>query len=749
MDNLFDPYNAWLDIPADAAIDHYILLGIRRYESDLVLIATSARDRTTALLNIASRIPPTKLRILTQVIDEVRAAELCLITAESKQAYDAGLREETLDDFDFALHPPVVHAPLIETDIPHASYSRLIDFYPKTPVHQVPQLDTGDDLEESWQTVVFNGSPQDLVIEGEADADGLHRSLPRRLSYRTHTRLALLIMAPLTWIALFILGNARSDYLWFLSPQKSQFLVTLFFEPPFHPFHGRLNSGGGSPIELIVGDPDVTEEEELEEEVDFFNEELEEEESETEEELEIEEVTPTMIQSLFQRPDSLDPSELLSSLGSTNEKSISFPIDINDMMREAGLSDENLSKLIDRWTKPAKPGYVTRPPSAPSALESRTTGGRAGAIRKGGGSPGSESAVEAALRWLANHQNRDGSWSFDYTHDDKCSGFANPGDDISPGNSPMVGATGLALLPFLAAGYTHLPAKNNKHEYVVRKGLVYLVGKMDPGSGKLYDSKYWHYHMYSHGIAACALVEAYGMTQDRKLKLPAQKAINYITASQKPQTGGWHYTPTYKGPGDTSVACWQVTALNSAVVADLDVPGHVKSQANKWLDSVGFDKSEYGGGFSRYGYMEPRARRGEKIFDQDGAMTASGLLCRTFLGTKKEDPGQRKGVEWLAAMGPARDNIYLNYHATMVMFQNDGPKGKLWKKWNNMMRELMIESQVKQGPDAGSWYFAGNHGHTGGRLMSTCMSAMILEVYYRYRSVFQDKSDATKDFPLE
>ena len=243
------------------------------------------------------------------------------------------------------------------------------------------------------------------------------------------------------------------------------------------------------------------------------------------------------------------------------------------------------------------------------------------------------------LQWLANHQNRDGSWSFDHTQGDKCSGFANPGDDISPENSPMVGATGLALLPFLAAGYTHLPAKNNKYEYVVRKGLAYLVSKMDRASGKLYDSKYWHYHMYSHGIAACALVEAYGMTQDGKLKLPAQKAIKYIAASQKP-SGGWHYTPSYNGHGDTSVTCWQVMAIKSAVMAYLDVPRHVKKKADKWLDSVGFEWPKSGAGFSRYGYVQPVQR--DKIDNNDGAMTAAGLLCRVHLGTKKDEPGQHK-----------------------------------------------------------------------------------------------------------
>ena len=170
--------------------------------------------------------------------------------------------------------------------------------------------------------------------------------------------------------------------------------------------------------------------------------------------------------------------------------------------------------------------------------------------------------------------------------------------------------------------------------------------------------------------------------------------------------------------------------------------------ANKWLDSVGFDPSEYGG-FSRYGYREALARDYAGIFDEDGAMTALGLLCRNYLGTKKDDPGQRKGVEWLGARGPARNNVYYNYHATMVMYQNDGPKGQTWKNWNKVMRDMLINSQVKQGDDAGSWYYSGNHGEAGGRLMSTCLCAMTLEVYYRYLPVYQQKNLDQDDFPID
>jgi len=476
--------------------------------------------------------------------------------------------------------------------------------------------------------------------------------------------------------------------------------------------------------ELVIGDPDVTEEEELEEETDDpLNEELEEEESETEEE--IEEVTAPV-------DTQVEAPEFTINTQQDDVSLAASAVEFSDFATESAFSGDVAADMGG---------------AAASGLGSRTTGGRAGAVRRGGGNKGSESAVEAALRWLANHQNRDGSWSFNHTAGDKCSGFANPGDVPVQGPSPKMGATGMALLPFLAAGYTHFPAKNNKYEYVVRKGLAYLVGNMDPQSGRLYESNgYHHYHMYSHGIAACALAEAYGMTQDQKLKLPAQKALNYIAAAQDTGDGGWMYTPN--NGGDTSVVCWQIMALKSGILSYLTVPGHVKSTANKWLDSVGFEPSEYGGGFSRYGYRDATAR--EHKGNGDAAMTALGLLCRTYLGTKKDDPGQRKGVEWIASKGPGRDNVYYNYHATMVMYQNDGPKGPLWKKWNNVMRPMLINSQVQQGPDAGSWYYGGNHGDDGGRLMITCLCAMTLEVYYRYQSAYKGgEGGAEEDFPLE
>jgi hypothetical protein len=366
------------------------------------------------------------------------------------------------------------------------------------------------------------------------------------------------------------------------------------------------------------------------------------------------------------------------------------------------------------------------------------TAGRSAAVRRSGGNASSEAAVEAALKWLADHQNRNGSWSWGYTPGDRCNGFDNPGDKKS-----KMGATGLALLPFLGAGYTH---QEGKYKDVVKKGLRYLVGNMivRNNMGKLFEENgAGHEHMYCHGIAACALAEAYGMTQDRKLKAPAQFAINYIVAAQHPENGGWLYTP--RAGGDTSVVGWQVMALKSAVLSYLQVPAPVKALSNRWLDIVQWDQppGQYGIG-AAYGYRRPGDR------PKASACSAIGLLCRMYLGAKADDPGLQLGVKNISQKGPERNGMYYNYYASMLMYQADGPDGDMWKAWNLKMRDQLINRQVKAGKDKGSWYFTDGHsGQAGGRVYSTAMAAMTLEVYYRYMPIYQKDNVERDDFPLE
>ncbi|NLS94996.1 MAG: hypothetical protein GXX96_22800 [Planctomycetaceae bacterium] len=87
----FDPYHRWLGIPpAEQPPDHYRLLGLVRYESDLEVIENAANQRMAHLRSFqAGQNAAASQRLL----NEVAAARVCLLTAEKKAAYDAQLRQ--------------------------------------------------------------------------------------------------------------------------------------------------------------------------------------------------------------------------------------------------------------------------------------------------------------------------------------------------------------------------------------------------------------------------------------------------------------------------------------------------------------------------------------------------------------------------------------------------------------------------------------------------------------------------------
>jgi hypothetical protein len=354
-------------------------------------------------------------------------------------------------------------------------------------------------------------------------------------------------------------------------------------------------------------------------------------------------------------------------------------------------------------------------------LSGRGEGKRGELARKSGGTEASEKSVSAALKWLVEHQMPDGGWNFNHTRAPSCGGQCrNPGrlEDA------RIGATAMALLPLLGAGQTH---KTGSYRKTVQSGLYFLVTHMKrtPQGGNMWEPGG---RMYSHGLASIALCEAYAMTQDKGLRQPAQEAVNFICYAQDPVGGGWRYDPREKG--DTSVVGWQIMALKSGHMAYLVVPPVAAKKASQFLDSVQDDGGAY------YGYLDPG--RGE-------ATTPVGLLCRMYLGWKKDNPALQRGVEWLSNTGPSMGNMYYNYYATQVMRHWEGD---LWTKWNNVMRDQLVSSQAKGGHETGSWYMPGGDlgADQGGRLYCTSMATMILEVYYRHLPIYR-KQSTEESFP--
>ena len=355
-----------------------------------------------------------------------------------------------------------------------------------------------------------------------------------------------------------------------------------------------------------------------------------------------------------------------------------------------------------------------------TALSGRTAESRARMVREGGGTEGSEAAVANALKWLAEHQMPDGGWMLDHTVS-ICQGrCSHPGSKTA-----RFGATGLALLPFLGAGNTH---QEGAYKEVVSRGLQFLLKNMELRGqrARLVDAGG---NYYSHGLCAIAFCEAFAMTQDRELMVPAQLLINETVFAQDPIGGGWRYKAHQ--PGDTSAVGWQLMALKSAHMAYLQVPRITVQKTSMFLDSVQQDDG------ATYGYQDPGNRRGT---------TSVGLLCRMYLGWDRDHEPLQRGVEYLAKKGPSKTDIYMNYYATQVMRHYGGEP---WEKWNKQMRDFLVAEQSVKGHEEGSWMFVSgtHHIEAGGRLYCTSLATMILEVYYRHMPLY--KKDATEDeFPL-
>jgi Squalene-hopene cyclase C-terminal domain len=356
----------------------------------------------------------------------------------------------------------------------------------------------------------------------------------------------------------------------------------------------------------------------------------------------------------------------------------------------------------------------------PQIYADRVASDRVAIARQRGGSPESESAVQAALRWLAINQSDDGRWNadkFGAGHESAVLGQDRQGAGAKADSA----VTGLALLAFLGAGNTHLQGDYAKN---VQRGLEYLIS-IQGNDGNLAGKAEMFAYMYSHGMATLAMSEAYAMTGDRRIEPTVQKAIGYTLRAQIRSTGGWRYQAIEKPAerGDTSQLGWQLMSIKSAELAGLEVPGAAGDGAVNFLKSVA---SGLHGGKASYRPGEAPSR----------TMTAEALVCRQFLGMARENPASNEAGDYLMSQLPSPDkiNLYYWYYGTLGMYQL---QGDYWRHWNEAMQTTLVGRQRVDGDDAGSWDPECIWGGYGGRVYSTALSALCLEVYYRYLPIYR------------
>lgn len=349
-----------------------------------------------------------------------------------------------------------------------------------------------------------------------------------------------------------------------------------------------------------------------------------------------------------------------------------------------------------------------------------------------GKAPGTDGVVDDALRWLRAHQSPDGRWDGD-GFDAQCKGVKCSG----PGEATHdAGLTGLALLAFLGRGETH---QSGTYKETVRGGLKFLRSVQD-AEGCIGTRTSQHFQ-YDHAIATLAMAEAYGMTGASNLKAPAQQAVDFIHRSRNPYLA-WRYG-VRDGDNDTSVTGWMVMALKSAKMADLEVDPGAFKDAVAWIEKM--TDPEFGKvGYQQRGGMPARTTAMENRFpaSKSESLTAVGVLTRIFCGQDpKSEPAIQKGVALMRRQLPQWDtdagsiDMYYWYYGTLAAFQVGGDA---WQEWNRAMKPAIVDRQRREKDTCtfGSWDPEDPWAPEGGRVYSTAVMTLCLEVYERYPRVF-------------
>lgn len=354
-------------------------------------------------------------------------------------------------------------------------------------------------------------------------------------------------------------------------------------------------------------------------------------------------------------------------------------------------------------------------------LAGRDAESRAKLAAKFGGSQGSEAAVELGLQWIIKHQLTDGSWRLRHCKSDCDGRCGNEGTVDSP-----TAATGLALMSLLGAGYTH---EKGPYRAQVFQGLNFLEREIRylPYGGSLGGSG--AQPMYSHAIATIALAEALAMTGDETYRKPVTEAYRYIVEAQH-KKGGWKYRPQMHG--DMSVTGWMLMAMKACENAGVEPNMKSRKLVQQFIDSLAFgDGIEYG--YEETGSGDIKPAEGER----KPSCTAIGHLMQMYLGREREHPMLAVACQQLAKAGSSDSDVYFNYYTTLVLHH---ARASQWKEWNQTVRDHLIRSQQTHGHEAGSWFFPDKHGRVGGRLYTTAMAIMTLEVYYRFMPLYKTEA---------
>lgn len=361
-------------------------------------------------------------------------------------------------------------------------------------------------------------------------------------------------------------------------------------------------------------------------------------------------------------------------------------------------------------------------------------------LSRNGGDVGTESAVEMGLAFLARVQDSDGGWDSDgfMTHYLNAPTEAERLAEGPGGTYKDVGITGLCLLAFTGAGYTE---SDPKYGDLVTRARKWLLNRQRPQDGGFSTKNNQGATMYDHALATLALADLYLTNGNDELRKPLKRALLYMLSQQR-DGGGWtydQYLPVHQGTvfkveqrNDLSISGWCILALVAGREAGFEVP------EDNMKRLVGFlKKATSQDGTAKYADVGTRAG------DRGLGMTAVSNVCRRLLGEGGDSAIQRAQQKAMAKAPPDWTKVenrpdgsfYYWYYGSIGLLLNKDEAGgeDRWREWNVGLKGALLNNQCQSGPRRGSFdpleYWANQGG--GGRLYSTAINVLTLEVYYR------------------
>ncbi|MHC4841710.1 MAG: prenyltransferase/squalene oxidase repeat-containing protein [Planctomycetota bacterium] len=356
-------------------------------------------------------------------------------------------------------------------------------------------------------------------------------------------------------------------------------------------------------------------------------------------------------------------------------------------------------------------------------------------------SPREKYTPPAALTYLKDFQHREGHWSAT-THWPKVRQGAFSFDketacDTEYGwESDNMANTALALLCYVSAGYDHTMGPFKAE---VRKGLLYLRRNQDQEGRFSTNPRH-------HAMALMAFAETYGLSGASVLRPGCDKAIDALVKMQNADGG-------FGSDGVSNVVDtgYVVLALKSALMAGLEFDKAPLKTAHAYVDSMRDQNVVH---YSANRTFAPHYGNGldTELPMCEAIWVLTGLMSREI--TIRNEAAKAIAARLMEDQNLPRweaNNVDCQYYffASKAMLQLGG---KRWKTWHKATNVTLLNSQrgyTEMDKDNewtsetelfefGSWDPVGVNGPRYGRVFTTAMCCLTLDVYSRYYSSAED-----------